>query len=88
MGALTPTCDPFVFIEEQREGYVIYQALDGRRWSVSGVCDGNRACMVGAVVDGMLIETVEQAWALPTPELDCPVGPGFSGCCDLRVTVL
>ena len=88
MTALVPTVDPYVFIEEQRDGYVRYRNTDGRRWEVHGVCDGRRACMVGAVVDGVLIETIEQAKALPSPELDCPVGPGFSGCCDLKVTVL
>jgi len=67
---------------------VRYANTDGLRWEVVGVCDHNRACMVGAVVDGKLVETVEQARALPTLELDCPVGPGFSGCCDLRIEVL
>lgn len=82
------TADPSVLIEEKRAGYVRYRNTDGARWEVHGFCDDNRACMVGAVVDGTLIETVEQARALPTPELDCPVGPGFSGCCDLRVVEL
>jgi hypothetical protein len=82
------TLDPGVFIEERRAGYTRYRSIDGLRWEVVGVCDHNRACMVGAVVDGVLVESVEQARALPTPELDCPVGPRFRGCCDLRVTVL
>lgn len=82
------TSDSHVRIEEQQTGYVRYRSDNGRRWEVMGECDGNRACMVGAVVDGVLIETVEQARALPTPELDCPVGPGFHGCCDLKVVVL
>lgn len=82
------TCDPYVVIEERREAYVRYRSTDGRRWEVHGVCDGNRACMVGAVIDGVPIETIEQAQALPTPELDCPVSPGFSGCCPLEVRVL
>ncbi len=82
------TVDPHVLIEEQHRGYVRYRADDGRRWEVRGVCDGNRACMVGAVVDGVLVETVEQARALSTPELDCPVGPGFAGCCPLEVRIL
>lgn len=80
--------DPHVWIEEQRHGYTRYRCDDGRRWEVLGVCDGRRDCMVGAVVDGVLIETVEQARALPTPELDCPVGSGFRGCCDLQVVEL
>lgn len=82
------TLDPHVVIEEQRHGHMRYRSDDGRRWEVLGVCDHNRACMVGAVVDGVLVETVEQARALPRPELDCPVGPGFSGCCDLRIVAL
>lgn len=65
-----------------------YRCDDGRRWEVWGVCDHNRACMVGAVVDGVLVESVGQARALPAPELDCPVGPGFRGCCELRSVVL
>lgn len=79
------TADPNIVIEEKREGYVRYRRMDGARWEVHGICDDNRACMVGAIVDGKLIETVEQARALPTPELDCPVAPGFSGCCPLEV---
>lgn len=82
------TCDPYIVIEEQREGYVRYRRTDGQRWEVNGVCDHNRACMVGAVVDGVLVETIVQARALPTPELDCPVGPGFTGCCPLEIVVL
>ena len=82
------TCDPHVLIEEQRQGYARYRRIDGRRWEIRGHCDSRRDCMVGAVVDGVLIETVEQARALPPPRLDCPVGPGFSGCCPLRVVEL
>jgi hypothetical protein len=85
---LIVTLDPSVFIEEQRAGYTRYRSTGGLRWEVVGVCDHNRACMIGAVVDGVLIETVEQARTLPAPLLDCPVGPGFKGCCDLRIEVL
>lgn len=85
---MTATCDPYVLIEEQRPGYVRYRRTDGERWEVHGVCDGNRACMVGAVIGGVLIETAEQARRLPAPTLDCPVAPGFHGCCDLTVKVL
>lgn len=84
----TPTLDPHIFIEDQREGYTRYRNVDGLRWEVVGVCDHRRDCMVGALVDGVLIETAEQARALPTPQLDCPVGPGFKGCCPLDVRVL
>lgn len=82
------TIDPHVLIEERRDGYVRYRGDDGRRWEVYGWCDGNRACMVGAVVDGHKIETMEEAHALPALSLDCPVGPGFKGCCPLEVVEL
>lgn len=85
---MIPTIDPHILIEEQRVSYIRYRHLDGRRWEVHGACDDNRACMVGAIVDGVLIETVEQARSLPAPELDCPVGPGFSGCCPLKIVEL
>ncbi len=82
------TLDPDIVIEEQHDGYVRYRNTNGQRWEVHGDCDDNRACMVGAVVGGVLIETVEQAQALPTPGLDCPVGPGFTGCCPLEIVEL
>ena len=82
------TADPTTFIEERRPGYTRYVNTGGLRWEVAGVCDHNRACMVGAVVDGHEILTVEEARASPTPELDCPVTPGFSGCCPFAYVVL
>lgn len=83
------TMDPDVLIEKESPGYVLYHNIrSGKRWEVHGICDGRRDCMVGAVVDGVLIETVEQARALPTPKLDCPVAPGFTGCCPLRIIEL
>lgn len=85
---MIPTADPYVSIEEIRTGYVRYRRADGLRWEVVGVCDHRRDCMVGAVVDGILIETVEQARTLPAPKLDCPIGPGFDGCCPLEVVEL
>ena len=86
---MNATCDPQVLIEEQSSGHIRYRrSTDDLRWEVHGICDDNRACMVGAVVDGVLIETVEQAQELPTPDLDCPVTPGFHGCCPLEVVVL
>lgn len=64
---LQPTCDPTVWIEEIRIGYVRYQNNYGRRWEVHGVCDQRGHCWQGA--------------ANPKPELDCPVTPEFKGCC-------
>lgn len=69
------TCDPYVFIEEQRDGYVRYfRTTDGKRWEVWGVCTDVGECYKGA--NG------------PKPELDCPVAPGFKGCCDLKIVEL
>ena len=62
-----PTSDPFVVIEEKREGYVRYRNGDGRRWEVHGVCVGLGNCWQGALN--------------PKPELDSPVTPEFKGCC-------
>jgi hypothetical protein len=84
------TSDPDILIEEQREGYVRYQHMDGRRWEVHGVCDKRGNCLVGAVIDDEYIETTERAHelALAYDGPDVPVGPGFKGCCPLVVTVL
>lgn len=71
---MIPTSDPYVFIEEKREGYVRYRNLDGRRWEVHGVCDQRGHCWEGA--NG------------PKPELDSPVTPEFKGCCPFRFVEL
>lgn len=70
------TCDPHVFIQEQRLGYVRYHnTKDGRRWEVHGICINIGKCYEGA--------------ANPKPELDCPVAPGFKNdCCPLKIVVL
>lgn len=62
-----PTCDWFVYIEEQAEGYVRYINRDGRRWAVIGTCP-NCNCWEGAVNE--------------KPTLDCPISPEFEweGC--------
>lgn len=71
---MQPTCDPFVFIEEQRPGYIRYQNLAGRRWEVIGTCIDLGFCYQGA--------------AGPKPELDCPVTPEFKGCCPFQFVEL
>lgn len=76
---MIPTADPYVFIEEERAGYVRYSCTDGRRWEVRGTCDYRGDCLVGA--NDPILGPRET-------RLDNPVGPGFSGCCDLKVTVL
>lgn len=76
-------------IEEERPGYVRYRS-SSRRWEVHGVCDHRGDCLVGAVIDGEEVKTLARAHELAVAYtgLDCPVGPGFSGCCPLRVVVL
>jgi hypothetical protein len=97
---LTPTADETVRIERQEPGYVLYQANDGRRWEVRGVCDRRGYCLIGAGIqtpDGLIeVESLEHLEQLKQElgreridsELDVPVGPGFEGCCPLEVTVL
>jgi hypothetical protein len=90
MAALQPTCDPGVFIEEIRVGYVRYVNIDGRRWEVHGICDKRGHCMVGAVVDGVVLKTLAEAAAAAQAYtgLDCPVTPEFKGCCPLTFVEL
>lgn len=70
----SPTCDPYVVIEQERPGFVVYKnILTGRRWSVDGVCDYRGNCMIGVV----------EPWPpkLRKDRLDVPVTPEFFGCC-------
>lgn len=87
---MTPTADPAVFIEYSEEGLIRYQDLNGKRWEVAGICDKRGDCLVGAVIDGETVQTIERAreLALGYAGLDCPVSMGFSGCCPLVVTEL
>jgi len=97
---LQPTADDTVRIEEQSPGYVRYQANDGRRWEVRGVCDYRGDCLIGAVIStltGMVeitshdhLEELKAELGVERlqSEMDVPVGPGFSGCCPLEVTEL
>lgn len=81
---MTPTCDPYVVIEEQAVGYVRYQnTATGRRWEVLGVCDKRAHCLVGAVIDGEVVATLARAQELANAYSgpDCPVTPEFEGCC-------
>lgn len=72
---LIATCEPFVWLEEVREGYWRYvDATTGQRWEVFGICDQRGDCWEGAVG--------------PKPTLDCPVRPGFTGCCPLTFVEL
>lgn len=88
---MIPTQDPHVFIEEHDPtwGYVRYQQLDeqgniARRWEVFGHCVGLAHCIVGSVIDGEEITTLERAkeiWYGHEFILDCPITPEFEGCC-------
>lgn len=91
------TSDPHVWIEERSEGYVRYRCGDGRRWEVRGVCDRRGDCLIGAVIEGFgkieSHEDIERAKkelgrGRIDSELDVPVGPGFKGCCPLKVVEL
>lgn len=89
------TADPYILIEERREGYVRYRStLDGSRWEVEGTCDGRGDCLIGAtvVLDGEQVNirdhdhltelTGRYGWHFDSP-LDVPVALGFSDCCPL-----
>lgn len=97
---MQPTADPGVFIEEQSEGYVRYNSVDGRRWEVRGVCQRLGYCLIGANIQTsnglVVVQSLEHLEQLKQElgveridsELDVPVGPGFSGCCELEVSEL
>ena len=82
------TQDPDVVIEERRQGYIRYRSLStGRRWEVIGECVGLAHCIVGAIVDGKEIETLEEArkiWREYDFPLDSPITPEFTGCCEFE----
>lgn len=91
---LEQTADPGVYIAEKSDGYVRYISEDGREWEVYGKCIGLGYCLIGAVIDGHVIETVEEARALidagglfdkDGQPIDSPVAPGFKGCCDFKI---
>ena len=87
---LISTADDYIFIEEQREGYVRYRRIsDGRRWEVHGTCDRRGDCLIGATVDEIQIRDHEHLEELKVilgkqridSELDVPVTPEFDDCC-------
>lgn len=90
------TSDPDVFIESQTYDTIIYVNRDGIRWLVKGNCDRRGLCMIGAVVDGVVIKSVEHLNQLCIEagkeridsELDVPVGINFKGCCPFKITKL
>ena len=86
---MSPTADPCVWIEEQRDGYVRYRNADGRRWEVHGTCDRRGDCLIGAVIEGETIRDHEHLEEMKRrfgreridSELDVPVTPEFVTCC-------
>jgi hypothetical protein len=90
IGELTQTADPAVWIEEQRPGYVRYVDAEGRRWEIEGSCDRRGDCLIGAVIDGEVVRDHAHLAEIDArkpgridSDLDVPVTPGFSGCCEL-----
>jgi hypothetical protein len=81
------TQDPYVVIEDQHPGYVLYRNIEtGRRWEVYGECVGVAECIVGAVVDDNQVETLDEAKKIWENRkdlfpVDNPITPEFQGCC-------
>lgn len=85
----TATADPAVVIEEQRDGYVRYRNIEGRRWEVHGTCDRRGDCLIGTWVEGELVEDHAHLERIKrrvgkdrlVSEMDTPVTPEFDTCC-------
>lgn len=88
------TADPEVIIESRSGDSVTYRRSDGVRWRVTGKCDRRGFCLVGCVIDGTVIESVEHLNELAQgrridSELDVPLGPGYKNdCCPMTVEIL
>ena len=84
------TSDPDIVLEERRINYWRYRRNDGLHWEVRGHCDKRGNCLVGAVINGEYVDTLNRAHelALAYNGPDVPVGPGFKGCCPLEVMIL
>lgn len=85
---MLPTVDPSVMIEEVRVGYVRYVS-PSQRWEVHGTCNNCGDCLVGAVIDGEEVSTIERAAELAAAYAgpDCPVTPLFHGCPDGQLQI-
>jgi hypothetical protein len=86
MDNLIETVDPGVFIEEQYDGYVRYRNVQtGARWEVHGSCNKCGECLVGAVIDGVQVTSLEEARILAEGYTgkDVPVTPAFIKVCDV-----
>jgi len=92
------TADPYVVIEEQKDGYVRYRNKEtGKRWEVIGYCIRLGNCLIGAVIDGYgeikNHDDIEKAKKMLgkeriDSELDVPVAPGFKDCCPFEIREL
>ncbi len=91
------TFDPEVVIESREGESIVYLNItNGKKWKVTGVCDRRGHCMVGAVIDGILVESVEHLNQLCEDkgkerldsELDVPVGINFRNCCPFVIEEL
>ena len=81
---LIATCDPNVYAEALRRGYVRYvNIVTGERWEVIGTCTQIGKCWAGAA------DPTFRAY-LEANQLDCPVTPKFNsvGCCQFTYNVL
>jgi len=84
------TVCPTIWIEEQRPGYVRYRNdYSGQRWEVHGTCDRRGDCIIGSVIDGVLVRDrahliqILKDWPKSRlhAEMDTPVTPEFDTCC-------
>lgn len=93
---MEPTQDPHVVIEARGYAMIRYRnRLTGRRWEVHGTCDNRGDCVIGSWVHGELVRDHTHLADLRVRygprlgfDLDCPVTPEFSGCCEFRFVEL
>lgn len=85
---MEPTADPSVSIEARGPGWIRYRNDAGRRWEVHGACDRRGHCLIGSVIDGVLVRDLEHLSEVAAnkpgrvdSEFDVPVTPEFKDCC-------
>lgn len=85
------TIDPGVVIIDHGPAMIRYRSTEGREWTVHGICDQRGWCVIGARVHGWRVRDLADyrgLWELLGDRLgfrlDCPVAPGFAGCCPFR----
>lgn len=90
------TADPDVVAEQLEQGCAVYRnVVSGRRWRVKGTCDRRGDCLIGAVIDGVVVRDhahladLARTNARVDSHLDVPLGPGYDGsCCPMEVEQL